>query len=98
VLCKALGFNLSMLVHAMHELGVEPTFPAPRRIEPMRGPDAVPAPSELHAGRQTGIVGILALALEVRQAAGADGIAPVTIELGAGPRRGSASSAYERIT
>ena len=68
------------------------------RIEPMRGPDAVPAPSELHAGRQTGIVGILALALEVRQAAGADGIAPVTIELGAGPRRGSASSAYERIT
>ena len=28
VLCKALCFNLSMLVHAMHELGVAPTFPA----------------------------------------------------------------------
>ena len=27
VLCKALCFNLSMLVHAMHALGVEPTFP-----------------------------------------------------------------------
>ena len=27
VLCKALCFNLSMLVHAMHELGVEPSFP-----------------------------------------------------------------------
>jgi transposase len=27
VLCKALCFNLSMLVHAMHELGVEPAFP-----------------------------------------------------------------------
>ena len=26
VLCKCLCFNLSMLVHAMHELGVEPTF------------------------------------------------------------------------
>ncbi len=26
VLCKALCFNLSMLVHAMYELGVEPTF------------------------------------------------------------------------
>jgi transposase len=28
VLCKALCFNLSMLVHAIHELGVEPNFPA----------------------------------------------------------------------
>jgi transposase len=27
VLCKALCFNLSMLVHAMHELGVQPEFP-----------------------------------------------------------------------
>jgi transposase len=27
VLCKALCFNLSMLVHAMHELGVQPSFP-----------------------------------------------------------------------
>jgi transposase len=27
VLCKALCFNLSMLVHAMHELGIEPSFP-----------------------------------------------------------------------
>ncbi len=27
VLCKALCFNLSMLVHAMHELGVDPSFP-----------------------------------------------------------------------
>jgi transposase len=27
VLCKALCFNLSMLVHAMHELGIEPAFP-----------------------------------------------------------------------
>lgn len=26
VLCKALCFNLSMLVHAMFELGIEPTF------------------------------------------------------------------------
>lgn len=28
VLCKALCFNLSMLVHAMFELGIEPSFPA----------------------------------------------------------------------
>lgn len=28
VLCKALCFNLSMLVHAMFELGIEPEFPA----------------------------------------------------------------------
>jgi transposase len=28
VLCKALCFNLSMLVHAMYELGIEPNFPA----------------------------------------------------------------------
>lgn len=28
VLCKVLCHNLSMLVHAMHELGVEPSFPA----------------------------------------------------------------------
>jgi transposase len=27
VLCKALAFNLSMLVHAMYELGIEPQFP-----------------------------------------------------------------------
>lgn len=27
VLCKVLCFNLSCLVHAMHELGVEPSFP-----------------------------------------------------------------------
>jgi len=27
VLCKALCFNLSMLVHAMYELGIEPSFP-----------------------------------------------------------------------
>ena len=27
VLCKALCFNLSMLVHAMHELGIQPEFP-----------------------------------------------------------------------
>ncbi len=27
VLCKALCFNLSMLVHAIHEMGVEPAFP-----------------------------------------------------------------------
>jgi hypothetical protein len=27
VLCKALCFNLSMLVHAIHELGIEPSFP-----------------------------------------------------------------------
>jgi transposase len=27
VLCKALCFNLSMLVHAIHELGIEPAFP-----------------------------------------------------------------------
>jgi transposase len=27
VLCKALCFNLSMLVHAMHELGIAPSFP-----------------------------------------------------------------------
>jgi len=27
VLCKALCFNLSCLVHAMHELGIEPSFP-----------------------------------------------------------------------
>ena len=27
VLCKALCFNLSMLVHAMHELGIRPEFP-----------------------------------------------------------------------
>lgn len=27
VLCKSLCFNLSMLVHAMHEHGVEPAFP-----------------------------------------------------------------------
>src|ERR1700690_4579990 len=26
VLCKALCFNLSMLVHAIHELGIEPQF------------------------------------------------------------------------
>jgi transposase len=27
VLCKALCFNLSMLVHAIHELGIQPEFP-----------------------------------------------------------------------
>jgi hypothetical protein len=27
VLCKALCHNLSMLVHAMFELGIEPSFP-----------------------------------------------------------------------
>ena len=27
ILCKALCFNLKTLVHAMHELGVEPAFP-----------------------------------------------------------------------
>jgi transposase len=30
VLCKALAYNLTVLVHAMHELGVEPTFPTAR--------------------------------------------------------------------
>jgi transposase len=30
VLCKALCFNLSMLVHAIHELGIEPEFPSLR--------------------------------------------------------------------
>jgi transposase len=28
ILCKILCHNLSMLVHAMHELGIEPTFGA----------------------------------------------------------------------
>ena len=26
VLCKALCYNLSVLVHAMHELGIDPNF------------------------------------------------------------------------
>jgi hypothetical protein len=30
VLCKALCFNLSMLVHAIHELGIESAFAAPQ--------------------------------------------------------------------
>lgn len=31
VLCKALAYNLTVLVHAMHEMGVEPTFGATTR-------------------------------------------------------------------
>jgi len=27
ILCKALCHNLAVLVHAMHELGIDPTFP-----------------------------------------------------------------------
>jgi transposase len=30
VLCKALCHNLAVVVHAMHELGIEPTFPSER--------------------------------------------------------------------
>jgi len=31
ILCKVLCHNLSCLVHAMHELGIEPTF-APAKV------------------------------------------------------------------
>jgi hypothetical protein len=30
VLCKMLVYNLTVLVHAMYELGIEPTFGAPQ--------------------------------------------------------------------
>lgn len=33
VLCKVLAYNLSVLVHAIFELGIEPTFPAARAAE-----------------------------------------------------------------
>lgn len=30
ILCKILCHNLSVLVHAIHELGIDPTFPSPK--------------------------------------------------------------------